>query len=147
MKALNVPMRILLGLPVPTPLGRRLMLVFHTGRRTGRHFRQPVSYVAHDGVLLTPGGGRWTSNLKEGEPTRIRIRGRDRSVRPELVTNPDLVGALLGVMRAANPGLDRFVRLPKTPDGRYEPIPLEAAIRHGFRVVRWYPDDGPVPSV
>ncbi|MHB1974406.1 MAG: hypothetical protein ACYCR4_09000 [Acidimicrobiales bacterium] len=41
------------------------------------------------------------------------------------------------MMRAANPSVDRFVRLPKAPDGRYEPIPLEAAIRHGFCVVRW----------
>jgi hypothetical protein len=27
----------LLGLPVPTPLGSRLMLVHLTGRRSGRH--------------------------------------------------------------------------------------------------------------
>jgi hypothetical protein len=37
--------RMLLGLPFPTPLGRRLMLVHHTGRKTGKHYRQPVSYV------------------------------------------------------------------------------------------------------
>ena len=146
MKALNVPVRALLGLPVPTPLGGRLMLVFHTGRRTGRHYRQPVSYVSHDGVLLTPGGGRWTSNLNQGEPTRIRLRGRDISARPELVTDPDLVETLLGVMRAANSSLDRFVRLPRTPDGRYERTPLDAAISHGFCVVRWYLDEGPAPS-
>ena len=145
MKTLNVPVRVLLGLPVPTPLGSRLMLVFHTGRRTGRHYRQPVSYVAHDGALLTPGGGRWTLNLKEGEPTRIRLRGRDISARPEIVTDPGLVETLLGVMRAANPSLDRFVRLPKTPNGRYERPPLKAAIGHGFRVVRWHLDEGPAP--
>ena len=64
-------------------LGGQLMLVFHTGRRIGRHYRQPASYVSHDGVLLTPGRGRWTLNLKQGEPTRIRLRGRDISARPE----------------------------------------------------------------
>jgi EmrB/QacA subfamily drug resistance transporter len=44
-RLINVPMRSVLGLPFPTPLGRRLMLVFLTGRKTGRLYRQPVSYV------------------------------------------------------------------------------------------------------
>jgi hypothetical protein len=125
-------MRALLGLPVPTPFGGRLVLVFHTGRRTGRRCRQPVSYVSLEGDLLTLGGGRWTANRKQGEPTRIRLRGRGISARPELVTDPELVESLLGVMRAASSSVGRFARLPKTPDGRYERTPLEAAIRHGF---------------
>lgn len=53
-------MRAVLGLPFPTPLGKRLMLVDITGRKTGRHYRQPVSYVRHGDVLLTPGGGKWS---------------------------------------------------------------------------------------
>jgi hypothetical protein len=47
-------MRAILSLPFPTPLGKRLMLVDLTGRKTGRHWRQPVSYVRHRGSLLTP---------------------------------------------------------------------------------------------
>lgn len=143
MRVLNVPMRLLLGLPFPTPLGSRLMLVFHTGRRTGRHYRQPVSYVTHDGDLLTPGGGRWTRNLHAGEPTRLRLRGRDRWYRPDLVTGPEDVEQLLGVLRAANPSLDRFVRIPREPGGRYDRRALEAALAHGFCVVRWRHADAP----
>jgi hypothetical protein len=44
-RVLNVPMRFVLGLPVATPLGKRLMLVFLIGRKTGRQYRQPVSYI------------------------------------------------------------------------------------------------------
>ncbi|HEY6314559.1 MAG TPA: hypothetical protein VIY52_27700 [Streptosporangiaceae bacterium] len=44
-RVIDIPMRTLLGLPFPTPLGERLMLVHHTGRNTGKHYRQPVSYV------------------------------------------------------------------------------------------------------
>jgi hypothetical protein len=36
MRVVNV-----LGLPVATPLGKRLMLVFLTGRKTGKQYRQP----------------------------------------------------------------------------------------------------------
>jgi len=44
-RVVNVPMRLVLGLPVATPLGRNLMLAFIVGRKTGRLYRQPVSYV------------------------------------------------------------------------------------------------------
>jgi len=78
MRIVNVPMRVVLGLPVATPLGKRLMLAFIVGRRTGKTYRQPVSYVREGTgtTLLTPGGGRWKLNLQDGEPVRLRIRGR-----------------------------------------------------------------------
>src|SRR5947207_7874353 len=98
MNVINVPMRLVLGLPFATPLSRRLMLVFYTGRRTGKAYRQPVSYVRQSDTLLTPGGGRWKLNLREGEPVRIRLRGRDVLARPELVRDLDEVERLLGVM-------------------------------------------------
>ncbi len=140
MRALNVPMRLVLGLPFPTPLSGRLMLVHHTGRRTGRHYRQPVSYVEDGAVLLTPGGGRWTKNLRAGHAVRLHVRGRDVLARPDLVRDPDEVERLLEVLRAANPNLDRFVALPRGPDGHYERAPLEGAISHGFCVVVWHID-------
>jgi hypothetical protein len=59
MRVINIPMRRVLGLPIATPLSGRLMLVYLTGRRTGRSYRQPVSYVRQGQTLLTPGGGNW----------------------------------------------------------------------------------------
>jgi deazaflavin-dependent oxidoreductase (nitroreductase family) len=134
-------MRFVLGLRVATPLSRRLMLVFLTGRRTGKVYRQPVSYVRHDDTLLTPGGGRWTLNLADGKPVRIRLRGRDVVGRPELVSDIDEVDRLLGIMMAANPGVRAFVRIPRGPDGHLDRDRLEAAIQHGFRIVRWHLDE------
>lgn len=138
MRALNLPMRQLLALPFPTPVSGRLMLVFHTGRKSGRRYRQPVSYVADGDTLLTPGGGRWTLNLAAGQPTRLRLRGTDCYATPELVDDPDHVERLLGVLGRANHSLDRFVRIPKDPDGRYQRAALQGAIDHGFRIVRWH---------
>jgi hypothetical protein len=140
-RVVNVPMRSVLGLPIATPLGKRLMLVYLTGRKTGRHYRQPVSYVRDGEILLTPGGGRWKLNLVEGEPTHVRLRGRDISLYPELVRDPTEVDRLLGVMSAKNPMVGRFVPIPKRADGHYERARLELAIRHGFRIVRWSPAD------
>lgn len=136
-------MRAVLGLAFSTPLGRRLLLVFHTGRRTGTHYRQPVSYGRHGDTLVSPGGGRWTRNLRDGEPVRLRLRGKDQTARPELVRDPDEVSHLLGVMTAANPGLRRFVRIPTGPDGTPDRTSLSAAIEHGFRIVRWHLGSAP----
>jgi endonuclease YncB( thermonuclease family) len=87
MRAVNVPMRAALTLPFATPLSGNLMLISYTGRKSGKAYRQPVSYVCDGDVLLTPGGGRWTLNLADGRPARIRLRGRDAPARPELVSD------------------------------------------------------------
>jgi len=137
-RVVNVPMRAILGLPFATPLGKRLMLVFYTGRRTGRSYRQPLSYVRDGEVLLTPGGGNWKLNLADGKPVRIRLRGRDVQARPELVRDPDEVQRLLGIMTAANPMLTRFIPIPTDTQGRFDQQRLDAALNYGFRIVRWH---------
>jgi len=144
-RIVNVPMRLVLELPVSTPLGKRLMLPYLTGRKTGRQYRQPISYVRDEERLLTPGGGRWKLNLIEGQPTRVRLRGHDLSLRPELVRDPVDVDRLLGVMSAKNPMVGRFAPIPKQADGHHDHERLELAIRHGFCIVRWTPADTDSP--
>ena len=138
MRAVNVPMRAVLGLPFPTPLSGNLMLISYTGRKTGKAYRQPVSYARDGETLLTPGGGRWTLNLGGGRAARVRLRGRDMPARAELVTDPAEVERLLGVITRENPRAARFIPIPRRADGRLEPEPLDAALRHGFSIVRWH---------
>jgi len=138
MRAVNVPMRAALSLPFATPLSTNLMLISYTGRKSGKAYRQPVSYVRDGDVLLTPGGGRWTLNLAGGQPARIRLRGRDQPARPELVTDPAEVERLLGTIAGQNPRAARFIPIPRRPDGRLDPGILDTALRHGFCIVRWH---------
>ena len=138
MRAVNVPMRAALSLPFATPLSGNLMLISYTGRKSGKAYRQPVSYVRDGDVLLTPGGGRWTLNLADRRTARIRLRGHDEPARPELVTDPAELERLLGVITAKNPRAARFIPIPRRPDGHLEPDTLDAALRHGFCIVRWH---------
>ena len=138
-RVVNVPMRAILGLPFATPLSGRLMLVFLTGRKTGRAYRQPVSYVRDGTDLLTPGGGNWKLNLTGGRPVRIRLGGKDMTAQPELVADPAEVDRLLDVMAKGNPMAARFVAIPRGADGKLDRAKLNAAIQHGFRIVRWHP--------
>jgi len=109
MSAANVVMRQVLRLPFPTPLSGSLMLLSFTGRKTGRTYHQPVSYVRDGDLLLTPGGGRWKLNLRDDQPVRIRLRGRDVSARPEFIRDPDEVERTLTKMVALNPRVASFV--------------------------------------
>ena len=136
MSVLNVFMRPLLRLPFPTPLTKRLMLVSFTGRKTGKVYQQPLSYVQKGDTLLTPGGGKWKLNLREDQPVRIRLRGHNVFARPEFVKDPDEIERLIGVMSVENPTVGAFVAIPKGPDGRLDRSRLEAAVKYGFRIVR-----------
>ena len=126
------------GLPFRTPLSANLMLVSYTGVKSGRAYLQPVSYARDDETRLTPGGGRWTLNLKEGREVALRLRGHDVPARADLISDPAEVERLLGVIAVGNPRAMRYIPIPRRPDGRLDPDALTAAITHGFRIVRWH---------
>ncbi len=71
------------------------MLLSFRGRKTGKSYLQPVSYVSDGDTLLTPGGGKWKLNLREDEPVRVYLRGRYVLARPEFIRGVDDVGRLL----------------------------------------------------
>ena len=141
MKIVNRPMRVALRLPVRTPLSSRLMLVRFVGRKTGRIYVQPVSYVRQGETLLTPGGGRWKRNLREGEPVTLRVAGRAVQARPELVRDADEVERLVSLMVRANRRLATFVPFVET-DGSIDREKLQTALGYGFCVVRWHLQGG-----
>ena len=139
MRMLNVPMRRILGLPFRTPLSKNLMLLYLTGRRTGKSYRQPVSYVRHgDGTLLTPGGGKWKLNLEPGRPEKIRLGGHDVLARPDLVADIDEIDRLLGFITTANPRAAGFIPISRHDDGHFDRAGLANAVSHGFRIVQWH---------
>ena len=140
MRVVNVPMRAVLRLPFATPLSANLMLVSYTGVKSGKAYLQPVSYARDGETLLTPGGGRWTLNLKGGRQVRLRLRGRSVPAHADLVTDQAEVERLLGVIAVGNPRAMRYIPIPRRDDGRLDPDALAAAIGHGFRIVRWHLD-------
>jgi hypothetical protein len=92
-RVLNVPMRSILSLPIATPLGKRLMLVYLTGRKTGRQYRQPVSYVRDAETLLTPGGGAGRSTSSRGNRhTSGSADATSRSAPSSYATQPRSTG-------------------------------------------------------
>jgi hypothetical protein len=141
-RVVNVPMRAVLGLPFATPLGGSLMLAFIRGRKTGKLYRQPISYVRDGDTLLTPGGGKWKLNLRPEMPVRIRLRGQDIMAVPELISEPAEVEKLLTTLTAGNPRAAGFIGVARDADGHFDRDGLETAVSYGFRIVRWHPVPG-----
>ena len=141
MGIVNVPMRVILGLPVSTPLGKRLMLASIVGRTSGKTYRQPLSFVRDGDTLLTPGGGRWKRNLVANPRVRLRVRGRDVFARAELVEDLGEVSRLLSLILASNPSASSFVRVKKNLDGSLNVEDLRNAVTYGFSIVRWHLDE------
>jgi deazaflavin-dependent oxidoreductase (nitroreductase family) len=120
------------------------MLVEVKGRRSGRVYKQPVSYVRDGDALLTPGGGNWKLNLREDQANRVHFKGKWVEARPELVRDPETVTQLLSRMHASSPRTARFIPV-LNPDGSVDQAALEQALAHGFLLVRWHPEGGPWP--
>jgi len=137
-KVINVPMRAILGLPFATPLGGRLMLAFLIGRKTGKVYKQPLSYIRDGDTLLTPGGGKWKLNLVKDVPVRIRLRGKDIEAEAEVIGDVPEVSRLLSLMVAANPQAAAFIGIRRGADGAFDRAGIENAVSYGFRIVRWH---------
>jgi deazaflavin-dependent oxidoreductase (nitroreductase family) len=60
-------------------MSRDLFVLTVTGRRSGRRYTQPLSYVERDGVLhccTRPAASAWWKNLRGGADVEIVLRGR-----------------------------------------------------------------------
>jgi deazaflavin-dependent oxidoreductase (nitroreductase family) len=128
-------LRLVLGSRAHRMMSGRLMLLSFTGRRTGRSYTTPVSYVREGTNLLVPGGGTWWKNLTSGT-ARVRLQGTWHVVTPEVIREPVAMSAALGRMLAINPAIAAFTGIRLGSDGRPFAESLERERRRGFVVVR-----------
>jgi deazaflavin-dependent oxidoreductase (nitroreductase family) len=133
---LNPLMRVLLQLPIKK-MQERLLLLYFTGRKSGRQYTVPLSYVADDdGSLLLPGGGSWKLNLDDGKAVRVRLQGKRRTAQPEVIRDRAQIRRLLPTLFRGNPRAESFVGVPLRPDGTPDQEKLNEALDEGFTIVR-----------
>ena len=132
----NPVARFALATRLHAMMSGRLMLLTFIGRKTGRSYTTPVSYVSEGGSVLVPAGGAWWRNLIEGKKARVRLRGASHAVTAEVIREPVAVAHVLGRMLAANPAISAFTGIWPGPDGRPDRKALERELHRGFVVVR-----------
>ena len=82
----NPVMKAILRSPVHWPLSRWFAVISWTGRKTGRRYSTPVSYVLGDSAMWVTTGDRWWRNVGRG--MELRLRGHAREATPTVITDP-----------------------------------------------------------
>jgi deazaflavin-dependent oxidoreductase (nitroreductase family) len=111
-------MRVLLASPWHRRHSHDTLVLEVTGRRSGKHYRLPVSYVEDGGDLLVfvdeAEARLWWRNLRGGATVRVLLRGRWQPARADVAWDADPPGLARALARfvAAWPG---FVDLGLPP--------------------------------
>jgi deazaflavin-dependent oxidoreductase (nitroreductase family) len=136
----NLAVRGLLRTPgLSRVTGRRLVTLYVAGRKSGRRYTVPVSYLAQGDDLLIGTSFGWARNLRTGEPVAFRFKGKIRLADVQTLTaEPDIVTAYAH-MAAANPAFARFSRVHVDQDGNANYRDLHLAWVGGARVIKLTP--------
>lgn len=132
---LNPLAKTILCSPLHGGMSRRLLLITFTGRKSGKPYTTPISYVQHGGTLLLGVGGRWWKNLRGGVPVQVLLRGKTHAGRAETWTDEASMTSAYRSILAENPTQARFMGITTTADGQPEPQAIQQALQRGAAVV------------
>ncbi len=129
---------MLLRSPLHGLASGRIMLLTVTGRRSGRRFTIPVSYLRNEGDFLCFTSGKWCpwwKNLRGGAPVAAWARGRRLAGSARAETGGDTVPRALGAFLAEFPATAGRYGVGLDAGGRPLARDVEAAVRDGSAVM------------
>ena len=94
LRVMNPAVKFLLRTPLAGGLGRQMMVLNFTGRKSGRQFSLPVSAHQLDNALYALASAGWTANFTDGADTDVLHAGKTTPMRGELIRDPATVGDL-----------------------------------------------------
>lgn len=115
-KIINPFVSALLKSPLHALASSKDILVLHfEGRKSGRWFATPVSYVQDGRRLRVFTESPWWKNLRDRPAARVHLRGRERAVRATTLSSggPEMEAAIR----------DFLTRVPR--DARYYEVRME----------------------
>lgn len=127
----NPLVRAVLQSPLHRTLDSALLVLHIAGRKTGRRYDIPVSYLDIDGHLIVITQHTWRVNARGGADIEVTYRGHRQIMHGDLDEDPTSVTTTLHrvIERIGWKAAQRQLRL-KTHVGRTPSLPeLEAAVR------------------
>ncbi|MEV6772150.1 nitroreductase/quinone reductase family protein [Nocardia sp. NPDC051030] len=107
---LNNLIRTLLRVPVlGGQVGKRLLVISVTGRKSGKVYDVPVAYTRHDGELLIGTSLRpWVKNIRKDVPVQVSLGGPKRTADGEVFTDSESVMRLFEIVARDNHANAKF---------------------------------------
>lgn len=131
----NVP-KLLLRSPLHSLMSKNVLLLTFTGRKSGKRYTLPLSYVQSGDQLLLGTETPWWKNLRGDVPVTIRLRGQHRSGRADVVTDEQGMREAYRTILTLYPGYGRFIDVALDPDGQPNPEAVARARQRGLVVIR-----------
>ncbi|WP_019925870.1 nitroreductase family deazaflavin-dependent oxidoreductase [Nocardia sp. BMG111209] len=133
--------RGLFRLPVLGGLvGRRLLILYVVGRKTGKEYAIPLAYTRHDGALVI--GARkhpWVRNLRADVPVQISTGGPRRTADAKVFTDAENVQRLYEVVARDNRQNARYNGIGFDADGNPNKADLYQTWQLGGAIVQLTP--------
>jgi deazaflavin-dependent oxidoreductase (nitroreductase family) len=123
-------------------IGRKLILLYVFGRKSGKRYAIPIAYMEHDGKVLIGTQFGWSRNLRTGDPIQVRYKGRLRSADVEVVENAERVADLYTLMCRDNHAFAKFHNIGFDAKGEPDPEAVRQAVRLGARAFLLTPQPG-----
>jgi deazaflavin-dependent oxidoreductase (nitroreductase family) len=115
----NPIIRSLLRSPLHVFVSKNMMLMTYTGRKSGKSYTTPMSYLAVGDTLYTISSRErvWWRNLRGGRDINLRLQGEDVPAKAEVIEDQTEVADSLFLYLKAAPRLVRYLGVRIDADG------------------------------
>ena len=131
MPVMNAVPNLLLRSPLHGLMSGKVLLLGFTGRKSGRRYTTPMSYVRVEDEIFMSTEAPWWKNLTGGVPVEMRLRGEDRSGIAKAVADEKEAAEVLRTILHHYPEYRRFVGVTVDESGRPDEETILDAARGG----------------
>jgi hypothetical protein len=130
-RIVNGVMILLLRSPLHGLLSKVIMLITFTGRKSGKQFTTPISYLRDGKVITCFTGSPWWKNLQGGAPVILRIEGQTLNGIAQTNRDPTAVAQATQEYLQRNGGVKSARNLALSFDPNREPTfeEIKAAVQ------------------
>ena len=108
-------MSAMLRSPLHRIVSRSIMLITFTGRKSGKSYTTPISYLRDGDMVTAFTGANWSRNLIDGAPVTLNIKNKEYQGQADVVADDK---------RAVAESLQNFLRTVRS-DARFYQVKFD----------------------
>jgi deazaflavin-dependent oxidoreductase (nitroreductase family) len=135
-RVVNALPKLILRSPLHGLMSKQILLLTYTGRKSGKRYTVPITYVEVGETLLLATDRPWWKNLRGGAQVQVWLRGKKREARTEVVTDEATIRELYRSMLSEHPAQGWFMDIKPGSDGWPNPDDLHRAVERGVAVIK-----------